>query len=79
MGVEDAIVEEEANSGKEEVDKDYLMMTTPTFDKIMEVHEEPSEDGGASMPDQASKTTPSNADTMAKSVTMKKNELASTS
>ena len=72
MGIEDAIAEEETDSAKEEVDKDRLMMATATFGKKTKVHEEPSAEGGASMPDQTDKTTPYDVGIVAKSATMKR-------
>ena len=59
---EDATVQEEANSAKDEAaDEVWLMKTTTYFCNKTEAIEEPSEEGGASIPVRVDKTL-SNAD-----------------
>ena len=47
---EEDAAEKEADSSKDEVDEVRLMITTPNFGNKTEAIEEPSEEGGASIP-----------------------------
>ena len=69
---EDAVVQEEADSAKDEADEARLTKTTRNFGIKTEAIEEPSEEGGASIPVRTDKAR-SNADIAEKSVTTKKN------
>jgi hypothetical protein len=71
---EDAAVQGEADSAKDEadeVDKARSTTTTPNFGNEMEAIKEPSEEGGALIPIQVDKTQ-SNADIAGKSVIAKR-------
>ena len=63
--------EQEADSTNYEADKVRLTKTTPNFGHKTEAIEEPSEEGGASIPVQADKIRP-NADITENSATTKK-------
>ena len=68
---EDAAMQEEADSAKDEADEAQLTKTTRNFGIKTEAIEEPSEEGGASIPVRANKPR-SNAVIAEKSATMKK-------
>ena len=61
----------EADSVKDEADKVRLTKTTPNFGRKTKAIEEPSEEGGSSIPVRADKTRP-NADIAENSATTKK-------
>ena len=64
-------MEEGANLAKAETTKDNPMSTTSTTGKTSQTHEECLAEGEATMPDQADKTTPPSADTVASLATMR--------
>ena len=58
----DATVQEEADSAKDEAKELQAMKKTPITGKLVEIQEECSKEGGASMLDQVDKTTQWNAE-----------------